>query len=255
MKIAIITAMPEEFRAVAAGLGDLAESQRGIFRIGQRRTANVEFMLIQAGMGFSNAASATEMLIEEFHPDLLISTGFCGGISTELLAGDVVVAEHVFIADACGCEEIPVQLSGIGQTFVSRQHVEGKRVAGGTFISTSALTSKAHLAEILSPQPPNMVVDMESGAIAIIAAEHTIPLLVIRAVSDTADEELGFPLEEFCDTDMRRIHPGKVLHTVLRKPRLIPQLVRLAFSSRTAAENITATFSRLLPALENASRS
>ena len=94
---------------------------------------------------------------------------------------------------------------------------------------------------------PNPVVEMESGAIAIIAAENNIPLLAIRAVSDPAAEELGFSIDEFCDPDMRRIRPYKVLLTVLRKPRIVPQLVRLAISSRRAAEGLTSALSRLFP--------
>jgi adenosylhomocysteine nucleosidase len=138
-----------------------------------------------------------------------------------------------------------VLLSSIGQTFVARQAAIGKRVVGGVFVSTSTLTSKRRLAGMLSGQYPNPVVEMESGAIAIIAAENNIPLLAIRAVSDSAAEELGFSLDEFYDPDMRRIRPHKVLLTALRKPRIIPQLVRLTFSSRRAAESITAAFSRL----------
>jgi adenosylhomocysteine nucleosidase len=88
---------------------------------------------------------------------------------------------------------------------------------------------------------------MESGAIAIIAAEQNIPLLAIRAVSDSAAEELGFSIDEFCDSGLRRIRPYKVLLTVLRKPWIVPQLVRLAISSRRATEGLTSSLARLFP--------
>jgi adenosylhomocysteine nucleosidase len=245
MKIGIITAMPEEFRAVADSLGAATVTQIGTFRAGRFSSAGHEFLLVESGVGFDNAAMATEMLVNYGHPDLLISTGFCGGIAPELQAGDVVVARKIIITTEGGFEEIPVLLSSIGQTFVARQAAIGKRVVGGVFVSTSTLTSKRRLAGMLSGQYPNPVVEMESGAIAIIAAENNIPLLAIRAVSDSAAEELGFSLDEFYDPDMRRIRPHKVLLTALRKPRIIPQLVRLTFSSRRAAESITAAFSRL----------
>lgn len=249
MNIGIITAMPEEFRAVADSLGAAAVTQRGKFRTGCFKYAGHEFLLVESGIGFVNAARTAEMLIRDFHPDLLVSTGFCGGITPELLVGDVVVAQKIVIADEGGCGDIPVLLAGIGQTLVARQEVEGERVVGGTFVSTPAIISKKRLAGMLSGQYPNPVVEMESGAIAILAAENSIPLLAIRAVSDSAAEEPGFSLDEFCDPDMCRIRPYKVLLTALRKPRIIPQLVRLAFSSRIAAESLTAAMSRLLPLL------
>ena len=249
MKIGIITAMPEEFRAVANGLGAATAMQFGMFRTGRFSSAGHEFLLVESGVGFDNAARAAEMLIRDGHPDLLVSAGFCGGIAPELQAGDVVVAKNIIIANETGFEEIPVLFSSIGQIFVARQEAIGKRIVGGAFVSTPAIMSKRRLAGMLSGQYPNPVVEMESGAIAIIAAENNIPLLAIRAVSDSASEELGFSLDEFCDPDMRRIRPYKVLLTALRKPRIIPQLVRLSCSSRRAAESITATFSRLFPLL------
>jgi len=247
MKIGIITAMPEEFRAVAASLGVATNTQLGTFRGGRFSLAGHELLLVESGMGFINAARAAEMLVRDGRPDLLISAGFCGGIDPELQAGDVVVAKNIIIANESGFEEIPVLLSSIGQTFVARQAVVGKRTVGGTFVSTPAITSKVRLAGMLSGSYPDSVVEMESGAVAIIAAENNIPLLAIRAVSDTAAVELGFSLEEFCDPDLRRIRTHKVLLTALRKPRIIPQLVRLAFSSRRAAESMTAAFSLLFP--------
>jgi adenosylhomocysteine nucleosidase len=79
---------------------------------------------------------------------------------------------------------------------------------------------------------------MESAAIAMIAAENGIPFVGIRSVSDPADEELGFALDEFCDGQMRiRIH--RVLYTVMKKPRIIPQLFRLARNSRIAGTELS----------------
>lgn len=249
MKIAIITAMPEEYRAVTACFGSAGISRAGALKTATFRTKEHEFLVVESGMGFDNAARAAEALMSGDCPDLLISAGFCGGIAPELQAGDVVVAKKIIIANVEGIEEVPVLLSDVGRNFVARQAGEGGRIVGGTFVSASVLTSKSRLAEMLSGQYPHPVVEMESGAIAIVAAEHNIPLLAIRAVSDAADEELQFTLDEFCDPELRRICIPKVLLTVLRKPRIIPQLMRLSRSSRSAAKSLTAALSRLFPTL------
>lgn len=249
MRIAVITAMPEEYRAVADSLGTATAARVGTLRAGRFTLAGHEFLLVESGIGFGNATRAAEMLIRDSRPDLLVSAGFCGGIAPELQAGDVVVAEKIIIANESGFEEIPVPLSGIGQTFVARQAAEGKGTVGGTFVSTQAIRSKRSLAGRLRGSYPNPVVEMESGAVAMVVAENSIPLLAIRAVSDSAAEELGFSLDEFCDPDLRRIRIGKVLLTVLRKPRIIPQLVRLSRSSRRAAESLTTALSRLFSTL------
>ena len=245
MKIGIITAMPEEYRAVAAVLGNITATRLGTFRAGRSSSFGHEFTLVESGMGFGNASRAAGMLISDGQPALLISTGFCGGITPELQAGDVVVAEKIIIMNESGFEEVPVLLSGIGRTFIAQQAAAGARAFGGVFVSSAVITSKAHLSGLLPGYCPNQVVEMESGAIALIAAENNIPLLALRAVSDTAAEELGFSLDEFCDPDMRGIKPYRVLLTVLRKPLIIPQLARLFCSSRRAAESMTAALPRL----------
>lgn len=251
MKIAVITAIHEEYQAVVACFAAAGVTCSGALRSSRYSTAGHEFIIVATGMGFDNAARAVEMLIREESPDLLISTGFCGGVAPELQVGDVVVAQRMIIADRGSLEEVPVLYSSIGQSFVARQVAEGKRVVGGTFISSPAITSKKRLARMLSAQYHNPVAEMESGAIAIIAAEHNIPLLAIRAVSDAVAENFGFSLDEFCDSDLRRIRLHKVLLTVLRKPSIIPQLVRLAFSSRRAAASLTSALSSLFPLFQS----
>jgi adenosylhomocysteine nucleosidase len=247
MKIAVITAMNEEFHAVTACFGCAGVTRAGALKSVSYLVAGHEFIVVESGMGFDNVASAVEALIRSDRPDLLISAGFCGGLAPELRAGDVVVAQQIVIADGECFEEVPVLLSAIGQTFVARQAAEGKRVVGGVFVSTRAITAKQSLVAKLPGHYPNPVVEMESGAIAIIAAENNIPLLAIRAVSDSAAEELGFSLDEFCDPDLRCIRPYKVLLTLLRKPWMLPQLVRLAISSRRAADGLKPALTHLFP--------
>lgn len=254
MKIGIITAMQPEFRAVADSLGIVTPVSLGEFRAGCCTSFGHEFLLVESGMGLDNAAGAAETLIGYGRPDLLISAGFCGGVQAGELVGDVVVAKQIVISHESGFEEIPVQLSGSGQTFVALQAAAGERVAGGVFVTTPALVSKKLLSVTLPGHYRHPVVEMESGAIAIIAVEHAIPLLAIRAVSDDAGEEFGFALDEFCDAGMRRIRSSRVLLTIMRKPWIVPQLVRLGCGSRSAARSLTAALSRLFPALENASR-
>ncbi|MBC7961821.1 MAG: phosphorylase [Steroidobacteraceae bacterium] len=248
MNIAIIVAMPEEFRAVANCLGTVAARRLGKLKAGRCSIAGHQILLVESGMGFKNAAGAAEMVIRDRAPDLLISAGFCGGIAAELRVGDVVVAKKMVIVSETGIEDLPTAIPAAGLNFVVRQSACGARVFGGTFAGTAVITSKAKLVGMLSNGCPCPVVEMESAAIALVAAENGIPLIAIRSVSDPVDEELGFSLDEFCDNSLR-IRPGRVLLTILRKPRIIPQLVRLAGNSRIAAKSLTAALEKLLPLL------
>ena len=248
MNIAIIVAMPEEFNAVATCLG--SGTAENLVRLKARSFSckGHRILLVESGMGFDNAARAAKSVIRDLQPDLLISAGFCGGIAPELRVGDLVVARRLVIIAENGLEELPGETPAAALNFTAQQTVSGARVFSGTFASTPAIISKAKLAEVLADRYPCPVVEMESAAIALIAAENGIPLIALRSVSDPAHEELGFSLDEFCDSSLR-IRPGRVLLTILRKPRIIPQLIRLAGNSRTAARSLTATLEQLLPLL------
>jgi adenosylhomocysteine nucleosidase len=246
MKIAVIAAMPEEFSAVSRSLGPGTTLHLAGFKTLRSRRGGHDFILLECGMGFDNAVRGTEAAIREERPDLLISIGFCGGIDPELRTGDVVVARQIGIVSAEGLKELPVLFSPAGLNFVARQ--ADTRVFGGLFVSTPVIMPKKRLAGVLPAGSRWPVVEMESAAIAIVAIENGIPLLAVRAVTDPAGEELGFSLDEVCDAGLR-IRPHRVLLTILRKPRIIPQLIRLAGNCRTAADRLTLTMEQLLPLL------
>jgi adenosylhomocysteine nucleosidase len=90
---------------------------------------------------------------------------------------------------------------------------------------------------------------METAAVARIAAASGIPLVAVRAISDGADEELGFTIDEFTDREMN-ISAWKVLRTVAARPRIIPQLIRLARNADVAGRNLAIAVIALLEKIQ-----
>lgn len=244
MKIAFITAMPEEFRAVSRHLKTPFRGQFGRYKGCSGTVADHDVVVIESGIGFDNAARGTEALIREVRPDVLISAGFCGGIAPDLGVGAVVVATRLVIVSGDLADEVQVELAVAGN-FVASQPTSVSHVFGGTFVSTPVIMTKTRIADLLPSGAPHPVVEMESGAVALIAAENGIPFVGIRSVSDPSGEEIGFSLNEFCD-DQMRIRIPRVLLAIIRKPRIIPQLVRLARNSRIAAANLARAVEQLL---------
>lgn len=245
MKIGIITAMPEETQAIVRALGQAQTKCMGDLDVRQAHVSGHELSIVEAGMGFANATLAARRLIEQIHPDLVVSAGFCGGIAAGLRVGDAVLATGLVIVSDQGLNEVSVTIPPVSQDFVFRQAAEGQRMFAGLFVSTTAIMQKSRLASLLPSNALFPVVEMESGAIALVAGENGIPFVGLRTVSDPFDEELGFALDEFCDERMR-IRIPRVLLTVARKPRIIPQLIRLARHSRVAADRLTQSFEQLM---------
>lgn len=238
MKIVIITAMPEESRAIMRR----AKLREKSLISGRKRYAVLisghEIVLVEGGMGMLNAGWAATALAAE-SPDLMISTGFGGAVQAGLAVGDVVLADRVLHWSGTGFEEVAVGFYGRNEAAVSLS------LQRGVFVSSDQILKKRALAEKLPAGTANPVVEMESAAVARIAASHGIPFLAVRAISDPWDEELDFSIDEFCD-DTMRIRPANVFATIVRRPAIIPQLIRLARNSRVAAAALARAMERLL---------
>lgn len=238
MKIVIITAMHEESMAVMQRAKCMETSLPGGRRSYRIRLADHEVTLVEAGMGMLNAGWAATVLAAE-RPDLMISTGFGGAVLKGLGVGDVVMAEQILQWSGLEFETVPVGFYGCNAV------ADALSLRRGSFITSDVILNKGSIAQKLPASAVNPVVEMESAAVARIAAGHGIPFLAMRVISDPWNEELGFSINEFCDESMH-IRPAKVLAVILRRPAIIPQLIRLARNSSVAAKSLAKAMERLL---------
>jgi len=252
MNIGLIAAMPEECAPVLRRVRPYRNAGIGRFP-GWRFTVGChEIRLIRSGMGVSHAAEATAALIAAHRPALLVSFGFGGAVNQGLAAGDVVLATRLFRWEAGTL----THLNGPDRTLTdhAREAMANHSASGafqlrrGEFITTDRIENKRELSALLGPDMENPILEMETAAVAQVAAAAQIPLIAVRAVSDSAVEELDFTIAEFTDGTMNISIP-RVLVTLARKPRILPQLLRLSRNSRVAGENLAAGIVSLLGAL------
>lgn len=238
MKIAIITAMPEESRAILKSAQGVEKSRHGERRTFHCRIAGHDVTLVEAGMGMLNAGWAASILAAE-GPDILVSAGFGGGVLPGFKVGDVVMAERVLHWTGNGFEEVMTRFYG------RESGVQPLVRLRGQFITSDGILNKGQLIALLPRDAGQPVVEMESAAVARVSAERDIPFMGMRAISDPWDEELAFSIDEFCDDD-KRIRPAKVFATILHRPRIVPQLIRLGWNSHIAAKSLGRAMERLL---------
>lgn len=249
--IGLIAAMPEEIRPLLKKFPPVAREKFAGFNMYRFRTGEREACLIQSGMGLKNAAAATHALIAQAAPGIILNFGFAGAVTAGPAVGDIVVATRVlFHRDRLFSEQ-----QGIAAELAEQWAAPPKdalresayHIYRGTFITAAQIKEKLELARLLPAGVSCPVLDMETAAVAQVAAKEKVPLLAVRAISDDAGEELGFTIEEFTDREMN-LRIWKVLMTVARKPWIVPQLLRLAKNSRVAGENLAGA---LLVMLEN----
>jgi adenosylhomocysteine nucleosidase len=162
-----------------------------------------EVAIVHTGVGAKNCNARLELLIHKARPELLISAGFAGAVTEELRIGDLIVAENfsdpALLANALRILSSP-----------SARHVK-------LFTSTSIIDSLAERNEI-ARKSGAAAADMETGAIVAVCNAHGIPLLSLRAISDTPTEPLPAPASVLFDIESQRTVYGRLFAYILRDP-------------------------------------
>jgi adenosylhomocysteine nucleosidase len=80
-------------------------------------------------------------------------------------------------------------------------------------------------------------VDMESAMIMSSFVAAGVPVLTIRAISDSADEDLPIDFDR-CLTSQGAIRPMSLVNAIVRRPGALPNLVRFGRQSNQAAQRL-----------------
>lgn len=169
-------------------------------------------VVVKSGVGKVNAAICTQILADEFKVDAIINTGIAGSLKAEINIGDVVISTDVVHhdMDAVG---FGYPLGQIPQmdvfSFEADKNLrkrakdvckkvnpdievfEGRIVSGDQFISDRARKEK------ISTEFAGFCTEMEGAAIAQAAFLNQIPFVIIRAISDKADDSASVDYETF----------------------------------------------------------
>ncbi len=126
MKIGIIVAMDKEFTQLKTLLTESQTERKNHkdFVIG--KIGNNEVVMQQCGIGKVNSTIGAVEMIDNYHPDLVISSGVAGGADINLNVTEVVVATDCVYHDAyCGDECEFGQILGMPATFKTpKEYVE-----------------------------------------------------------------------------------------------------------------------------------
>ena len=214
MTIGMIGAMEEEVEGLAEKLEEKQEEVCAGMRFLTGKIEGKGVALVCSGIGKVNAAVAASILMERFHADCILNTGIAGGIAPEVKLGDIVLStdclEHDFDVTAFGyvwgqVPQLPAVFVSddllVGKAKQAAEVFEGAAVEQGLIVSGDRFVhSSEGVAEIRSHFPEVKAVEMEAAAIAQACHQLNTPFVVIRAMSDSADEKADISFEEFLKT-------------------------------------------------------
>ena len=183
----------------------VASEPRELARVARRPG----WLLLASGPG---SRLVSEALRDKRAVDGIVSIGFCGALDPGLEIGDIVV-------------------SG-GEVASSRHFVRGE------ILSTDRVAVTAAEKRTLRERTGAIAVEMESAAVAAKAREWGVPFRCIKAVSDTASQDMPLDFNQYRDS-AGQFSRSRIAAAALRHPfTRIPALRRLDRNCRIAAERL-----------------
>ena len=203
--IGIISAMDLELQALTAKLSNKKEQIHAGVMYYTGTLDGVEVALCTCGVGKVNAAMHTQILIDKYKPSVIIQNGIAGSLSKDVKYFDVVIGnelvyhdmqtfvleqygplEKVYYADALLVEKA----SQAAKDSDANVHI-GRIATGDWFVSSTS--EKEGIVE----RTKALCTEMEGCAVAHTAYLNDIPFVVMRAISDMADDSAEVDYEEF----------------------------------------------------------
>jgi len=210
--LGIIGAMDEEVAKIKEQMDNVKVMSKAAMDFYEGTLNGKEVVVVRSGIGKVNAAMCAQILVDTYEVEAVINTGIAGSLNAQIDIGDIVLStdtlEHDMDAVAFGYPvgQIPrmdtlsfkadeklraLAKKVCGEVVPEVSVFEGRVVSGDQFVSDKG--KKDWLVENFN----GYCTEMEGAAIAHAAYLNGIPFLIIRAISDKADDSASMDYPTF----------------------------------------------------------
>ncbi len=212
-KIGIIGAMELEVETLKAEMTVTSTVEKAGMEFFEGSLNGASVVIVRSGVGKVNAALCTQILADIFQVTHIINTGVAGSLNAKLDIGDILVSTDALHHDVdatifgyqpgevpqLGLREFPADerlvklaLEACEKTNPDIKAVPGRVLSGDQFISSREVKDR------LISEYQGDCAEMEGASIAHGAYLNKIPFVIIRAISDKADDsaEMDYPTFE-----------------------------------------------------------
>lgn len=211
MIIGIIGAMDEEIEMLLKKIKLSKKDVKAKMEFNQGKLLDKDVIVVRSGIGKVNAAVCTQILIDDYRVDKVINVGVAGGIEKEIVPGDVVIADSLVqhdmdtsaLGDKIGqiprlgtydfkCDKTLVMLAKEAcNKSLQCNCYTGRIVSGDQFIASEEKI------KWLQKEFNAIACEMEGASIAQVCYLNSIPFVIIRSISDNANNEAHMDYEKF----------------------------------------------------------
>ena len=217
MKLGIIGAMDVEVATLKAKMKDPVVTTRAAMAYYEGILEGTPAVVVQCGVGKVNAAMCAQILVSVYGVTHIVNTGIAGSLCAELDIGDLVISKDAihhdfdlrfwgrpvgqvpgFNVTAFPADEKMMAFAQDAAESVNPGHTKIGRVASGD----QFICSKEQKEKIIADTGA-VCAEMEGASIAHVAYRNGIPFVIIRAISDKADDsaQMDYPTFEAIAAD------------------------------------------------------
>ncbi|MBS5940021.1 MAG: 5'-methylthioadenosine/adenosylhomocysteine nucleosidase [Clostridium sp.] len=229
MILGIVSAMQEELDLLLKDMTINEETKKANMTFYKGTLDNKDIIAVVCGIGKVNAAVCSQILISEFNVTSIINVGVAGGIGKDIYPGDVVVGTNLVqhdmdttvFGDPHGqiprldtfdfkCDEALVKAS-----LEACEEIKEINTFSGRIISGDQFISSVEKIQWFEKEFNAMACEMEGASIAQVCYLNNIPFVVIRSISDNANNGAHMDYEKFIPIAVR--NSTILLKNIIRK--------------------------------------
>ena len=211
-KLGIIGAMQEEVETLLALMENKKELQKAGSVFYEGILEGLPAVIVQCGVGKVNAAMCAQVLCDLFDVTHLVNTGIAGSLCAQLDIGDLVVSRDAMYHDVDAVHfgypygkipgmdviSFPADDTLVNYAFEAAESVNPGHTKIGRVASGDQFVAVKETKERIIANTQGLCTEMEGAAIAQTAYRNGIPFVILRAISDKADDsaEMDYPTFE-----------------------------------------------------------
>ncbi len=210
-KLGIIGAMEVEVETLKAQLQGLTVTEKTGTEFYEGTLLGLPVVLVRCGIGKVNAAICTQILCDCFGVTHIVNTGIAGSLCAQLDIGDLVISQAVmhhdfdcvaFGYEMCQIPGMPVRFLADEQLVAcaaaAAEQIHPGHVRQGCVASGDQFVADPKLKQQIIERTGALCTEMEGASIAQTAWRNQIPFVILRAISDKADDsvEMDYPTFE-----------------------------------------------------------
>lgn len=225
--VAVMSALDEEMALLKAEMALLDSAQVYGIDFYTGRIGRQVVVLAKCGVGKVNAAITALLLIDRFSPSAVLFTGIAGALDDQVKVGDIVVSEALAFHDYGAFLEagftpkptyhknsrlrnplyLPADTTLLRKTRQMAGRIDFRAAKGrlprvwyGNILTGDAFIASQDKKEQIRAHFDALAVEMEGAALAQVCRHVGIPFLVVRSISDTADNQAPADFGLFAQT-------------------------------------------------------